>query len=429
MRVKLLVTVSVLALVAAGCTGSTAPGASTDVPGSFGSPGTVPSETLLLGTGSGPLLIQVPAGSVLFEQPGSVASLGGEWVLSTEEQDGATMLATRDAATGEVVSSTRVPGDLDVRIVSESGRAVALMDPLPDGWDPFVPLPRATTTIVVADPTGASRPRTFDLVGNYEPEAFSAADDALFLIQHLPAETPQAYRVTMLDLDEGRVRPVFGPFKGPSERMPGIRLQQVLSPTATQLYTLYSSATPGYIPHGAPGPQGAVVSFVHVLSLEDGWAHCVGLPESMWDRPSSQQAMAPTPDGTYLFVVDVGRGEIAALHTGTLRVRTLRVELGLSGAIDRTTAQMSADGRILFVATAGPEGSTVTAVDVGSSEVVDRWSVDGRISSLGLSTDGARLYAATGDGLVVLDAVSGADLGAVAVDAPDTVTLVHAIGA
>ena len=253
-----------------------------------------------------------------------------------------------------------------MRVVSESGRAVALMDPLPDGWDPFVPLPRATTTIVVADPTGATAPRTFELVGNYEPEAFSAADDALFLIQHLPAETPQAYRVTMLDLDRGRVQPVFGPFKGPAERMPGIRLQQVLSPTATQLYTLYSSATPGYVPHGAPGPEGAIVSFVHVLSLEDGWAHCVGLPESMWDRPSAEQAMAPTPDGRYLFVVDAGLGEIAVLHTGTLRVRTAEVDLGLSGEVERTTAQMSADGRTLFVATAGSNGSTVTAVDVGS---------------------------------------------------------------
>jgi len=426
MRVKLLVAVSSIALVGAACTGSSAPGAVGEAPEA---PATVPSETLLLGTGAGPLLVEVPAGSVLFEQPGSVASLGGEWVLSTEGLKGSTLLHTRDAATGAIVDTTEVPGALDVRVVSESGRAVALMDPLPQGWDPFVPLPRATTTIVVADPTGATEPRTFELVGNFEPEAFSAADDALFLIQHLPAETPQAYRVTMLDLNQGRVRPVFGPFKGAAERMPGIRLQQVLSPTATQLYTLYSSAHPGYIPHTAPATEGAIVSFVHVLSLEDGWAHCVGLPESMWDRPSAEQAMAPTLDGAHLFVVDAGRGEVVVLDTGTLRVRAAEVDLGLSGAIERTTAQMSADGRTLFVATAGPEGSTVSAVDVGTFEVVDRWNVDGRISSLGLSADGARLYAATGAGLIVLDAASGAEVGAVAVDAPDTVTQVLAIGA
>jgi len=425
MRVKLLVTVSVLALVGTACTGSSAPGAVGQAP----EEPTVPSETLLLGTGSGPLVVEIPAGSVTFEEPGAVASLGGEWVLSTEDSEGSTLLHTRDVASGEIVGATEVPGELDARVVSESGRAVALMDPLPKGWDPFVPLPRATTTIVVADPTGSTEPRTFDLVGNFEPEAFSAADDALFLIQHLPAETPQAYRVTMLDLDTGRVRPVFGPFKGPAERMPGIRLQQVLSPTATHLYTLYSSAHPGYVPHDTPGSGAAIVSFVHVLSLQDGWAHCVGLPKSMWDRPSAEQAMASSPDGRYLYVVDAGRGEIAVLNTDTLLVRTVEADLGLSGAIGRTTAQMSADGRTLFIATAGPDGSTVTAVDAGTFEALDGWSVDGRISSLGLSGDGARLYAATGDGLVVLDATNGHEVAAVPVAAPDTVTQVLAIAA
>ena len=89
-------------------------------------------------------------------------------------------------------------------------------------------MPRSRTSIVVADPTGAPQTRTFDLRGNFEPEAFSTDDRLLFMIQHLPAEAPTVYRVTVLDLKSGRVVPVFGPFKGPSERMPGIRLQQVL---------------------------------------------------------------------------------------------------------------------------------------------------------------------------------------------------------
>ena len=108
------------------------------------------------------------------------------------------------------------------------------------------------------------------------------------MIQHLPAEAPTVYRVTVLNLRTGRVVPVFGPFKGPAERMPGIRLQ-VLSPNADQLYTLYSSARPGYAPHQAPVPNGATVSFVHVLSLQEGWAHCVGLPESCGTGPRASR--------------------------------------------------------------------------------------------------------------------------------------------
>ena len=56
----------------------------------------------------------------------------------------------------------------------------------------------------------------------------------------------------MLDLAREKLLPVFGPFKGPAERMPGTRLSQLLAPDADQLYTLYTSSRPGYAPHGAP---------------------------------------------------------------------------------------------------------------------------------------------------------------------------------
>src|SRR3972149_3801334 len=72
-RVRLRVTVSVLALVGTACTGSSAPGAVGQGPEAP----TVPSETLLLGTGSGPLVVEIPAGSVTFEEPGAGAGLGG----------------------------------------------------------------------------------------------------------------------------------------------------------------------------------------------------------------------------------------------------------------------------------------------------------------------------------------------------------------
>ena len=39
-------------------------------------------------------------------------------------------------------------------------------------------------------PDGVMEPWTYDLRGNFEPEAFSTDDRRLFLIQHLPAEAP-----------------------------------------------------------------------------------------------------------------------------------------------------------------------------------------------------------------------------------------------
>lgn len=423
MRVRLLVTVTVtvLALLTAACTGSTVSG----VPDANGR---IPvEETLLLGTPGGPLLVRVPVGSVLFEGAGAVSSLGGAWVLSAAASDGSTVLETHEGTTGRILSTATIPGELEARIVSESGRAVAMMEPLPEGWDPAVPFPRARTRIVVADPTGERETISLNLRGNFEPEAFSTDDDQLFLIQHLPAETPNAYRVTVLDLVREKLLPVFGPFKGPAERMPGTRLSQLLSPDAAQLYTLYTSARPGYAPHGAPVANDTAVSFVHVLSLQDGWAHCVGLPKSMWDRPSSEQGMATTPDGSYLFVIDAGLGIVAALDTESLKVQTTPIDLSGDGDIARTAARVSPDGRTLLVSVAGAEGSAVTALDARTFEVIDTWRLEGVVSGLDFSSDGSSVYAAIEGRVVVLDARTGLEIGAVPVPTDETVVRVTAL--
>ena len=203
----------------------------------------------------------------------------------------------------------------------------------PKGWDPATPLPRSRTTIVIADPSGRQAPRTYDLRGNYEPEAFSTDDRNLFLIQHLPAETPTVYRVTVLDLKFGFVRPVFGPYKSPPERMPGTRLQQVYAPDGGKLYTLYTSTRAGYAPHDAPVPSDAAVSFVHVLSLSEGWAHCVGLPPAMWDQPASAQALATSADGRSLYIVDSARGLVTVMDTRSLEIfGTHQIDLHRAGA-------------------------------------------------------------------------------------------------
>ena len=402
---KLMSVLAVAALAVAACT--QAPNDAANRP--------VPRETLLLSTQAGPLVVQIPSGSVLFDRPGTVASLGGSWLLSATPSAGSTLLETVDGADAEPASDVRLDGTLDVRVVSESGTAVALMDPLPDGWDPEVPLPRSRSSIVVADPTGVGQPRTYDLRGNYEPEAFSTDDRQLFMIQHLPAESPTVYRVTALDLKRGRVYPVFGPYKAPPERMPGIRLQQIISPNADQLYTLYSSARPGYAPHHAPVPNDATVSFVHVLSLQEGWAHCVGLPKELWDRPASEQAMATSSNGRLLYIVDATLGLVTVMDTASLEIRTAPIDLAVPG-VRHTSAVVSADGSALFVGTSG-ELSGVTKIDTDTFEVVRTWETDD-MSGLGLSGDGERLYVAFDDRVEVMDATNGSELAGVAVASP-----------
>jgi hypothetical protein len=422
MRLKLLIVMAVVSATAA-CTGGAQPSSNADA-----SHGSVPQETLLLGTDSGPLGIRVPAGSVVFDRAGAVASPDGSLVFAASRRGQSTVLRTIEGTTGEVVSRTRISGALEVRVVSGSGRRLALMTPLPDGWDPNTPIPRSRTTIVVADPTGAREPRSYELSGNFEPEAFSTDSQRLFMIQHLPAETPTVYRVTVLDLVRGRVKPVFGPFKSPPERMPGTRLQQVFAPDGGTLYTLYTSSRPGYAPHGAPVPSDASVSFVHVLSLSEGWAHCVGLPQELWNQTASAQALAVSSDGTHLYIVDSVRGLVSVMDTETLAIPRLEtIDFGHS-IVAETSAKLSADDATLFVGIGG-ERSDLYAIDTTTFDVRHRWPVSGDLSGLGLSADGLRVYLALGDHLAVVDPTTGANLLAVPFTSPVPIAQVSALGA
>ncbi len=404
MRGKTGFLVPLLGLVLAACTSA--------APADRSGPASVPREVLSIRTPSGPATIEVPAGSVLFERDGALASPDGTRLYAASVFGGRTVVETNDAVSGELIARAPVAGEHELVAVSGSGRAAALTDPLPRGWDPAVPVPRAWTSIVVADPTGGTEPRAYRLRGNFEPEAFSVADDRLFLIQFLPAQAPEVYRVTVLDLRHGDVYPVFGPYKGPAERMPGTRLEQILSPDGARLYTLYSSSRPGFAPHDAPVPANADVSFVHVLDLREGWAHCVALPRQLWDRPAAEQTMAVSPDGSTLFVADAARGVVAAMNTDTLETRyETEIAFGVVGDGD-ATAQVSADGATLFVA-GGGGASTLFALDTTSLQISDRWAFEGPVSGLGLSMDGERLYVATPDRVDVLDPLTGETLAGV----------------
>lgn len=399
MRVRSIVITSLL-VAAAGCTGRE------DPPRIEGADPVPREDVLTLDTPDGSVIVGSATGSVLSSGGDQVAAPDGSRLYATTRRGTSTVLEVRDSSSGALLSTTVLERRLDVRVASLTGRAVALMRPLPDGVDPTIALPRAHTTIVVLDPDGARTARRYSLAGNFEPEAFSIDDSRLFLIQYLPAEAPSAYRVTFLDLRSGRVHPVFGRFDSPPERMPGVRLAQVFDPTAEQLYTLYTNEPAEHFhDHWQDASYGdREVTFVHVLNLRQGWAYCAGLPRALWGQPARAQALAPSADGRSLFVVDAMRGLVTELNTTTMATtRTVRVDLG---RLDHgtTSALVSPDGRSLFV---GIGEAAVARIDTRTLDVLDRWDLPADLTAMALSPDGARLYAALGDRVAIVDTTTG----------------------
>jgi DNA-binding beta-propeller fold protein YncE len=92
------------------------------------------------------------------------------------------------------------------------------------------------------------------------------------------------------------------------------------------------------------------------------------------------------------------------MNTRTLQItRSERIDLGpLEGG--RTSARISADGSTLFVGDGGP---SLARVDAATLRMIGRWPLPDDVRGLALSEDGARLYAALGSQVTVVDTDTG----------------------
>jgi hypothetical protein len=394
--------------------GAVLSGVTSKVAGGIGSnlmtaPG--PAPLLVFGSGRGVTVVEPSTGQVRFRGSGVFSPIDPSRLFSTVESNTATTLTPTEVVTGSVTGRVRIPGRLASRVMSDGGSLVALMAPRAHGSNPWIPSPRAWTEIVIADPSGIRPVQRFRVKGNVEPEAFSADDGSFFLIRYLPAMAPTAYRVSQLELGDGDVYPVLGRNKTWSETMTGTRLRQAPSPTGDGLYTLYSSQPPWYA-KGFDQAQAAAngpVAFVHSLNLEYEFAVCVGLPRALWGGNPNDEAIAVSPVGDPVYVVDTARGVVGVMDSGRLKVvRTASVRFGRLGS-GPTQAAVSPDGTALFVT----RGSRVLRLDLGTMRSAGEMSVGAAVTSLGFSLDGHSMYLADSTGAVVVDVSSGAERGAI----------------
>src|SRR4051794_19752012 len=153
-----------------------------------------PGSVLRISDPSGISLLDTANAQILGRVRGGVRSR--DWVFETRLTPTGTSVVAVDRR-GEATWQHDVGGDLAMRVASSDGTRLALLPFEDTRVDPYHPAGRLRTDVTVL-PTDGGDPRTYSLDGNFEPEAFSTSGRSLFVVEYVPPEAPDRYRVRKL---------------------------------------------------------------------------------------------------------------------------------------------------------------------------------------------------------------------------------------
>ncbi len=362
-----------------------------------------------------PLLFEVDGGLGVLRGadrqtiPQAVATADGRLIHASAPDGADTALWRVDPTSGHASDRLGLSGRWVPQTVSTDGTLVALTTEAVSATTQR-PAGRERTPVLIVDGGGVRR--RLDLPGNVVPEAFTSDHDGLFVLEWLPPHAPDRYRVRVVDLATGTAGPLSTRLKQPippgaEEEMRGDGRQAVLAPTGRVLYTLYTHQpehrhTRDRI-SGRPGSD--VHAFVHTLHLDQRWAYCVDLPHPFGTGPAEGHAMALTPDGSRLYVVDVTSGVRAEILTEELAVR------GVAPFVATTGPAYAAAGVDRLYVGAGP---AVWTADLSTRGGVVEHPIADPVRGLALSSDAARLYVAGETAVSWHDPATMGELGRVA---------------
>ncbi|HYI44077.1 MAG TPA: hypothetical protein VE174_01265 [Actinomycetota bacterium] len=338
-------------------------------------------DLLFLQTPRGVAVVRADASAPTFFAAGALPSRDWSSVIRTRWSGHSTRVAASIPASGTKLWNQGLRGTWVSKVVSEEGN-MAVLSPAREN---HYSIGRRTTKLAVVGRD--ARARYFDLRGNLEPEAFSTDKSSLFVLQYRPARRPTSYQVRRLDLSKGKLHDIYTPDKHLQEAMRGDARVQAVSPDGRRLYTLYSLRTS----HGTH-------SFIHVLALDEMWAHCIDLPQE-FGIGAGATSLSVSEDGRRLFVANAVADAVAEIDVQALRVvDSAGIELGSA----RTTH--SAQSRdALYVG----NGSNLIAIDLDRLVRRSAWALDESISGIQVEEDAGYLYVGLKDRIVVIDAASG----------------------
>jgi hypothetical protein len=345
----------------------------------------ITNDLLFIRTAGGVAVVEPGASSPTF-RGGAVPSSDWSTVVRSVPNGTATEIVAFEPSSGAERWDSTLPGNLRAKVVSEDGDLVAL-GPTRERHHRSG---RASTTLVIVD-RGEADPRTITLEGNYEPEAFSTDGKSLFVVKYMPARAPKSYQVRRLDMGTERVEGVYTPDAHLQEAMGGTARIQAASPDGRRLYTLYTLG----------GGEEGRYAFIHVLDLDELWAHCIDLPGEFARSAESATALTVSADGTRLFVANDAEAAVAEIDTSKLEVvRTRMINFGFGGGAAHAAHDL---GSKLYLAS----GRRVAVVDATTLTEAHSWLMKEKIRGIQVAGDGTKLYVALRDRVEILRAATG----------------------
>lgn len=374
--------------------------------------GSGPRDLLLVRTTGGLALVDANLGRVVAGPRAGVTTWNGTSYVIGEAGAGRTKVEIARSSRSQLFRA-EVPGTWQPRVISPEADMVALADIGGEPTSAYEPRGRSSTTIVVVAREG-ERGR-YELPGNLEPEAFSAFGDFLYVLDYLPPEAPDRYRVRMLNLATGAVEPLLTRDKsvvpsGAEEEMRGEGRQAVYVPSQRFLFTLYTHQPDHQHTRDLIGARAAspdVHAFVHSLSLEMSFAYCIDLPAPFGENPAEGHIIAVEGDRVDPIVVDTTTGAMAELDGVGLAVR------GVSALppMDESGPASAVLNGLLYVG----RGHLLRVVLPEAHQVLHELRVMEPVRGIGLSQNRKRLWVGQSDRVVAVDTDTLAKVAAVEV--------------
>lgn len=337
-------------------------------------------------------IVDSASGARVRDLPPGVASPDWTTLYVAEQSAGSTLVRALDLATGRALRETTLAGKYSLPMIT----ADSIMGGLsPNGrWLALAgPASRAQSQFVVLDTTFKQQPQQVSVAGLFLFDGLNNSGSSLFLTESLGDDPSAHYLVRRYSLAGGLLDPKVIVEKGEEdEPMSGTRQGAVASQQGDWLYSLYLEAS-----HGP---------FIHALPINDPqFAFCIDLPTEGKDDPAKQSRWSLTlsADKRRLYAANGALGLVAeySLENGVpemLRTKSLlstppeaRADNPPPQPAERRNSALAPDGKTLYAL--GERG--LLAIDTRDLKLRGRYLADWTLDGVGVSPDGARLYAAS----------------------------------